>query len=139
MKDILFVQSGKDWQSYKDEYGIVKESPAEVEFLKTIMALEASNQEVEVAEEVANVSENVNTENADLKGLLNEAYGIVISSNLMGEISDASILYAASTSQMEMEIDQKWKMYKEQEFDLQKISINYQNDIRKIREKLKKI
>ena len=129
------VTNAKDWQSYKEEYGIVKESPEEVEFLKTIMELEAANQEVETAEEVANVSENVNVENADLKGLLNEAYGIVISSNLMGEISDASILYAATTSQMEMEIDQKWKMYKEQEFDLQKININYQNDIRKIREK----
>jgi len=129
------VTNGKDWQSYKEEYGIVKESPEEVEFLKTIMELEAANQEVETAEEVANVSENINPENTDLKGLLNEAYGIVISSNLMGEISDASILYAATTSQMEMEIDQKWKLYKQQEFDLQKININHRNTISEIRER----
>ena len=124
------------WQTYKDKYGIVKGSPQEMEFLKQIMAIEAANQEVEVATDV-----NANTKDLDpvqinqtedLKGLLNQAYGIVISSNIMSEISDASILYAAGTEQMEMEIDQKWKMYKQQEFDLQKKSYQHQLDLNKI-------
>lgn len=111
-----------NWEEYKKRYGIVKETEVEKTFLRKIMALDAANVEVETAERIQTQTDNIDPQNQDLDGLLNDAYSIYVTGHIMKEITDASLLYAAGNSSMTMKIDEKWKMLTQENWKREAVS-----------------